>query len=68
MRPQIFESYVRGANAARSPGTGLGLYLVKRVVDLHGGNIRLEEAHTDGTEFIVELPRQFAATTAPSLA
>jgi len=68
MRPQIFQSYVRGANAARSPGTGLGLYLVKRVVDLHGGNIRLEEAHTDGTEFIVELPRQFAATAAPTLA
>lgn len=65
-RPALFQSYVRGANAARAPGTGLGLYLVKRVVDLHGGSIRLEESRTDGTEFVVELPRQFAAATVPS--
>ncbi|TLN00049.1 transporter substrate-binding domain-containing protein [bacterium] len=58
MRQQMFQSYTRGNNAARSPGTGLGLYLVKRVVDLHGGSVYLSEARTDGIEFVVELPRE----------
>jgi signal transduction histidine kinase/ABC-type amino acid transport substrate-binding protein len=63
LRAQIFQSYVRGDNAAHAPGTGLGLYLVKRVVDLHGGTVRLAEEGRSATEFIIELPRRFASAS-----
>lgn len=39
-----------------SGGTGLGLPLVKTLVEVHGGTIRLAH-HTDGCQFVVTLPR-----------
>jgi signal transduction histidine kinase len=53
----IFSSYVRGAKMKETPGTGLGLYLVKRVVDLHGGTIILRSVPGQGSEFCIDLPR-----------
>ncbi len=38
------------------PGTGLGLYLVKSLVELHGGEIRAESTPGNGSTFIVRLP------------
>ena len=40
----------------RSEGTGLGLTLVKRLVDLHGGRISVASTEGMGTVFTVELP------------
>jgi len=37
-------------------GSGIGLSLVKNLVELHGGNIRVESEAGIGTEFIFELP------------
>ena len=54
---RIFASYVRGAKTKETPGAGLGLYLVKRVVDLHGGTISLTSAAGQGAEFCIDLPR-----------
>lgn len=41
-------------------GTGLGLYLVFRLVELHGGQIQLESEVGRGSRFIVSLPWQAA--------
>jgi signal transduction histidine kinase len=38
-------------------GTGLGLAFVQRVVEAHGGTIRVEDCSGGGAEFIIELPQ-----------
>jgi two-component system, OmpR family, sensor kinase len=53
---QIFERYVRGSNVSGIVGTGIGLYLVKLVVELHGGRIGVESAEGHGSRFSVYLP------------
>jgi two-component system, OmpR family, sensor kinase len=53
---QIFERYARGSNVSGIVGTGIGLYLVKMVVDLHGGRIAVESTEGRGSRFNVHLP------------
>ncbi|MDM0005654.1 sensor histidine kinase [Variovorax sp. J22G73] len=54
---RVFEKYFRGRKAAQSPGAGLGLYLVHRIAQLHGGDVRLDSAGEDGrVRFSVALP------------
>jgi signal transduction histidine kinase len=55
-RPHLFEAFHRGANVGDIPGTGLGLVIVKRCVDLHAGTIQLAETGTSGTTFVIRLP------------
>lgn len=52
----MFTSFFRGTNAINIQGTGLGLHIVKRYVDLIRGNIRLESRLGEGTTVIIELP------------
>jgi signal transduction histidine kinase len=54
----IFDPFFRGKRALQDQvhGTGLGLNLAKRVVEAHGGTIRVESDPGRGTEFIVRLP------------
>ncbi len=58
-RARVFEPFYRGSAAQRnhSPGSGLGLSLVRRVVLAHGGRVHAEEAQGGGTAMVVELPR-----------
>jgi signal transduction histidine kinase len=53
---QLFERYHRGSNVSGIVGTGVGLYLVKMVVDLHGGSIAVKSKEGEGTRFTVRLP------------
>jgi signal transduction histidine kinase len=54
-RPTVFEPFVRGRGAPRRGGTGLGLFIARRVVEAHGGEIWLEsDGH--GTTVLIELP------------
>ncbi len=53
---RLFERYFRGSNVAGIVGTGVGLYLVKTVVELHGGDIAAESCEGKGSRFTVRLP------------
>jgi signal transduction histidine kinase len=52
---RLFERYYRGSNVSGIVGTGVGLNLVKMVVDLHGGDIVVESAEGKGSRFTVRL-------------
>jgi two-component system, OmpR family, sensor kinase len=53
---RLFERYFRGSNVSGIVGTGVGLNLVKMVVDLHGGDILVESTEGKGSRFTVRLP------------
>ena len=53
---QLFKAFHRGANVGTRPGTGLGLLLVKRCAELHGGNVQLNSAIGEGTTVTVKFP------------
>jgi PAS domain S-box-containing protein len=53
---RLFESFHRGNNVGKIPGTGLGLTIVKNAVDLHKGQISVESEVGVGTTFIVKIP------------
>ncbi len=53
---RLFERYHRGSNVSGIVGTGVGLYLVKMVVDLHGGTISVNSKEGEGTRVTVRLP------------
>ena len=53
---QLFEPFHRGQNVRRIPGTGLGLVVVKKCVDLHHGQINLTSELNIGTTVTVSLP------------
>lgn len=53
---RLFQAFHRGSNVQQIPGTGLGLMIVQRCVDLHGGTIQFESTEGRGTTFTVTLP------------
>lgn len=54
---QVWNKFVRGKSQDhKSKGTGLGLYLVKYFIELHGGKISLKSELDKGTTFFVRLP------------
>ncbi len=56
----VFEKYRRLGTAAtqRAKGTGLGLYLVKRIVTALNGRIQIEDHSPKGSRFILSLPKE----------
>lgn len=57
-RARIFEPFFRGRQALGDQvhGTGLGLNLARKIVEAHGGTIRVESEPMKRTEFIVRIP------------
>jgi signal transduction histidine kinase len=55
-REWLFNAFHRGHNVSDRPGTGLGLVIVKRCVDLHGGSIKVDSKLGKGTTVTVRLP------------
>jgi len=55
---EIFNPFFRGRRAQQDQihGTGLGLNLVKKIVEAHGGTIRVESEPGHGTAFIIRIP------------
>ena len=58
--PRIFDRFFRGSRAseARGSGSGLGLSIVRSIVEMHGGTVTVESRLGSGTTFRVELPAQ----------
>jgi PAS domain S-box-containing protein len=60
--PKIFEPLTEGDRRRdRSGGLGLGLYIAREIVEVHGGHLTVESSDAGGTEFTVTLPRDSAA-------
>jgi signal transduction histidine kinase len=57
-RHRVFDPFFRsaGASASTIPGSGLGLAVVRHIVETHGGTIRVDSAVGRGSVFTVELP------------
>ena len=53
----LFTKFFRAGNALNIEGTGLGLNIVKRYVELIGGSINFNSQEEIGTTFIVQFPR-----------
>lgn len=54
---QLFERFFRGGNATHIQGTGLGLNIVARYVELMNGTIELKSALNEGTEVFISIKR-----------
>jgi two-component system, OmpR family, phosphate regulon sensor histidine kinase PhoR len=57
---KLFQKFSRLKNplSVSSGGTGLGLYWVKQILDLHNADVRVESKPSQGTTFIIDLPTQ----------
>lgn len=55
-RQHLFEAFHRAENVGKIPGTGLGLTMVKRCLDLHGGEIDVQSEVGIGTTITIRLP------------
>ncbi len=54
--PHVFERFFRGEQARSSPGSGLGLAVVKHIVEAHGGRARAESRAGEGAVVRLVLP------------
>lgn len=57
-RKSIFDKFKRSSSAEKNVGWGLGLVVVKELVDAHGGKVSIKSSQNTGTSFIVKLPKK----------
>ena len=53
----IYEIFYRGTNSRRESGMGIGLSVVKTIVDVHGWKIDVKSKLNEGTQFIITIPK-----------
>jgi signal transduction histidine kinase len=58
---RLLEEGQRGPQATRRAGAGLGLYIVRKVVELHGGRIAVEPNQPRGSVVRLVLPQGLSA-------
>lgn len=63
--PRLFERFYRAPNVSSQhiSGMGIGLFIVKEIVELHGGTVQVESKEGQGSTFRVCLPRHLQADT-----
>jgi two-component system, NarL family, sensor kinase len=59
--PYLFVKYYQGSIGRRTKGAGLGLYLVRQIVETHGGTIQVEPKVAEGATFLFTLPKLASA-------
>lgn len=52
----IFNAFYRGKNKDKAPGNGIGLSLIERIVNMHGGTVTVNSVIGKGTIFMINLP------------
>jgi two-component system sensor histidine kinase MprB len=55
-RDHVFERFYRSEESRSMPGSGLGLSIVRQVVERHAGNVRVDETDHGGTRMVIQLP------------
>jgi|GEM_PF-5138839 len=60
--PHVFDAFYRGSASANLPGLGVGLAIVRRLAEAHGGRVSCEPAQRGGASFTVTLPRVSGVT------
>ncbi len=60
---RVFNRFERAKSATTISGLGLGLYITREIVEMHGGRIRVQSALGEGSTFIVELPTKIPEAT-----
>jgi len=63
---RLFERFFRASTASdqQIPGTGLGLYIARAIVEAHDGSISVESVPGEGTSFRIDLPVEHVGSTA----
>lgn len=56
--PRLFHRFERGSNTGGISGTGLGLHIVKEIVQGHGGWVSFQSTVGQGTTFVLHLPKE----------
>jgi two-component system sensor histidine kinase MprB len=55
-REQVFERFYRSQESRSMPGSGLGLSIVRQVIERHAGNVRVDESDDGGTRMVLQVP------------
>ncbi|HYO79973.1 MAG TPA: HAMP domain-containing sensor histidine kinase [Bryobacteraceae bacterium] len=63
---RVFRPFVRGMNSGGTRGAGLGLHLVKRIAEAHGGSAEIESSTGHGTAVRIRLPAASAPVLQPT--
>jgi signal transduction histidine kinase len=63
--PHIFELFGQGERGVRAGGLGIGLHLVKRLTELHGGHVGVNSRAGEGSTFWLRLPLRNAESPEP---
>ncbi len=62
-RTDIFDMFYRGAKGPAVKGTGMGLAIVKKIVELYNGRVWVEETPQGGCTFVLEFPQNVSPQT-----
>lgn len=55
-REHVFERFYRSQESRAMPGSGLGLSIVRQVIERHAGNVRVDETDRGGTRMVMQVP------------
>jgi signal transduction histidine kinase len=67
--PHVFERFYRGASTheSRAAGSGLGLSIVRSIVEMHNGRVAISSTRGEGTQVAVSLPREVSVSSPTSV-
>lgn len=55
---RMFEQFYQGDTSRKNEGSGMGLAIIRKIVELHNGNISVESGPKQGSKFIITLPNR----------
>jgi len=55
-RAQVFDRFYRSEESRSMPGSGLGLSIVRQVIERHSGSVRVDESDAGGTRIVLQVP------------